>query len=101
MAMVTITNGKDVTKVSQQMFENKFKRYGWRAVKAKQKTVQHYEEELEGTNSEEDIDTIPISDMNAEQLKVYAKKYDIDISKTKSAAEARKVIQTAIRNKNM
>lgn len=99
MAMVTITNGKDVTKVSQQMFENKFKRYGWRTVK--QKTVQHYEEELAGTNSEEDIDTIPISDMNAEQLKVYAKKYDIDISKTKSAAEARKVIQTAIRNKNM
>lgn len=96
MAMVAITNGKDTTKVSQQTFENKFKKNGWRKV-SDRAMRQRYEEEP----VEDDVETIPISDMNGEQLRQYAKAHNIDISKTKSAAEARKVIQTAIRNKNM
>lgn len=96
MAMVTISNGKTITTVSRQTFENKFRCNGWREVKP-QNTRMMFEDEPEDV----DVETIPVSDMNGEQLKQYAKNHGIDISKTKSAAEARKVIQTAIRNKNM
>lgn len=98
MAMVKITNGAKITTVSRNTYENKFKRYGWREVKEGRKETIDFENEDE---KEIDIETIPVSDMNGEQLKQYAKNHGIDISKTKSAAEARKVIQTAIRNKNM
>lgn len=99
MPMVKITNGKSITTVSQQSFENKYRRYGWRKVTQTKKVQGHTEPD--SVDASPDVDTIPISDMDGAQLKEYAKANDIDISKTKSAAEARKVIQAAIRNKNM
>lgn len=97
MAMIRITNGKDVTTVSHQTYENKFRKNGWHEMR---ETQRRRYEPME-PDREEDIDTIPVSDMTQDQLKRYAKEHNIDISRTKSAAEARKVIQTAIRNKNM
>lgn len=97
MAMVKITNGSMVTTVSRETYENKFRKSGWREMKKIPVQKNPFSEDT----GEVDIETIPVSDMNGEQLKQYAKAHDIDISKTKSAAEARKVIQAAIRNKNM
>lgn len=97
MAMVTISNGTIVSTVPRKMFEKKFKKYGWREVRsAPERSITYADEPVEP-----DIDTIPISDMNSDQLKQFARSHDIDISKTKSASEARKVIQAVMRNKNM
>lgn len=96
MSMITITNGTLVTTVSGETYENKFKKNGWRRMR-----TPYREPVLEDDPDNLDIEKIPVSDMNGDQLKQYAKDHDIDISKTKSAAEARKIIQTAIRNKNM
>lgn len=109
MAMVTAykPGTERPIKVSKNSYEHIFKRKGYRLMKPSEKG-ESGEPGIPGSSNAEkimqdepDINTIPVSDMDNDQLKQYAKEHGIDISKTKSAAEARKVIQAAIRNKNM
>lgn len=100
MAMVNIMKGEHTVKVSRQSYETMFKKNGYVIV---DETEQNIDDIVEDEQIEEDdsIDTIPISEMNKEQLMEYAEKHNIDTSKAKNVREARQIIQKAIQQSKM
>lgn len=105
MAMVTARRGQHTVKVSKRSYETLFCNKGYRIVgeeEAKQETdmigTGEFEEEAE---EEHEVETIPISEMNKEQLAEYAKEHNIDTSGARNVREARQVIQKAIRESKM
>ncbi|WP_419023490.1 hypothetical protein [Holdemanella sp.] len=100
MAMVNIMKGEHTVKVSRQSYETMFKQNGYVIV---DETKQNIDDIIEDEQIEEDdsVDTIPISEMNKEQLAEYATKHNIDTSKAKNVREARQIIQKAIQQSKM
>lgn len=100
MAMVNIMKGEHTVKVSRQSYETMFKKNGYVIV---DETKQNIDDIVEDEQVEEDdsVDTIPISEMNKEQLAEYATKHNIDTSKAKNVREARQIIQKAIQQSKM
>ena len=100
MAMVNIMKGEHTVKVSRQSYETMFKKNGYVIV---DETKQNIDDSVEDEQIEEDdsVDTIPISEMNKEQLMEYAEKHNIDTSKAKNVREARQIIQKAIQQSKM
>lgn len=100
MAMVNIMKGEHAVKVSRQSYETMFKKNGYVIV---DETKQNIDDIVEDEYIEEDdsVDTIPISEMNKEQLAEYATKHNIDTSKAKNVREARQIIQKAIQQSKM
>ena len=100
MAMVNIMKGEHTVKVSRQSYETMFKQNGYVIV---DETKQNIDDIVEDEQIEEDdsVDTIPISEMNKEQLAEYATKHNIDTSKAKNVREARQIIQKAIQQSKM
>ena len=106
MAMVEAVNDKGhVIKVSKHSYESLFKPKGYMIVGENKKVeepkeiVEDFEEVKEETELE--IDTVPISEMNKEQLAEYAKEHGIDTSNARNVREARQIIQKAIRAQNV
>ena len=94
-------------KVTMKQYENKYKRLGYMIVGGSMKT-----EEVEGPEHEvveqdiieedsEDIESIPISEMNKEQLMRFAKVHNINTKSAKNVAEARRIIQRAVKEAKM
>lgn len=100
MAMVNIMKGEHTVKVSRRSYETMFKKNGYVIV---DETKQNIDDIVEDEQIEEDdsVDTIPISEMNKEQLAEYATKHNIDTSKAKNVREARQIIQKAIQQSKM
>ena len=100
MAMVNIMKGEHTVKVSRQSYETMFKQNGYVIV---DETEQNIDDIVEDEQIEEDnsVDTIPISEMNKEQLAEYATKHNINTSKAKNVREARQIIQKAIQQSKM
>ena len=100
MAMVNIMKGEHTVKVSRNSYETMFKKNGYVIV---DETEQNIDDIVEDEQIEEDdsVDTIPISEMNKEQLAEYATKHNIDTSKAKNVREARQIIQKAIQQNKM
>lgn len=100
MAMVNIMKGEHTVKVSRQSYETMFKKNGYVIV---DENKQNIDDIVEDEQIEEDdlVDTIPISEMNKEQLMEYAEKHNIDTSKAKNVREARQIIQKAIQQRKM
>lgn len=100
MAMVNIMKGEHTVKVSRQSYETMFKKNGYVIV---DETKQNIDDIVEDEQIEDDdsVDTIPISEMNKEQLMEYAEKHNIDTSKAKNVREARQIIQKAIQQSKM
>lgn len=100
MAMVKIMKGEHTVKVSRNSYETMFKKNGYVIV---DETEQNIDDIVEDEQIEEDdsVDTIPISEMNKEQLMEYAEKHNIDTSKAKNVREARQIIQKAIQQSKM
>ena len=100
MAMVNIMKGEHTVKVSRNSYETMFKKIGYVIV---DETKQNIDDIVEDEQIEEDdsVDTIPISEMNKEQLAEYATKHNIDTSKAKNVREARQIIQKAIQQSKM
>lgn len=108
MAMVTARRGQHTVKVSKRSYETLFRNKGYRIVgeeEAKQETdmidTGEFEEEEEEEEEVHEVETIPISEMNKEQLAEYAKEHNIDTSGARNVREARQVIQKAIRESKM
>lgn len=107
--MVIARRGKHTIKVSRMSYEKIFKKKGYTVIrdeaetKAKQKDENEKEVEKDVVEEpeEENVDNIPISDMNKQQLSEYAKKHGIDTSGATSVAQARKIIQKEVRMRNM
>lgn len=105
MAMVTARRGQHTVKVSKHSYETLFRKRGYKLVNEEVETnipdmdaeqVVDYEE-----SKEQEIETIPISEMNKEQLAEYAKEHNIDTSGARNVREARQIIQKAIREQKM
>lgn len=105
MAMVTARRGQHTVKVSKHSYETLFRNKGYRIVEdekdavtpnADEKQVAGYEE-----SEEQEVETVPISEMNKEQLAEYAKEHNIDTSGARNVREARQIIQKAIREAKM
>lgn len=108
MAMVTAKRGQHTVKVSKRSYETLFRNKGYRIVgeeEAKQETdmidTGEFEEEEEEEEEVHEVETIPISEMNKEQLAEYAKEHNIDTSGARNVREARQIIQKAIREAKM
>lgn len=100
MAMVNIMKGEHTVKVSRNSYETMFKKNGYVII---DETEQNIDDIVEDEQMEEEdlVDTIPISEMNKEQLMEYAEKHNIDTSKAKNVREARQIIQKAIQQSKM
>lgn len=106
MAMVEAINNKgNRIKVSRHSYEALFKSKGYviisgnKTVEEPKEIIEDFEEVKEET--EQEIDTVPISEMNKEQLAEYAKEHGIDTSNARNVREARQIIQKAIRAQNV
>lgn len=105
--MVTIVKGNNVHRVSTKQYENIFKKLGYVIVgqdkQESEDTVKETEvkEEREEIVTEEDADTVPISEMNKAQLMQFAKAHNIDTRGARNVTEARKIIQKAVREAKM
>lgn len=100
MAMVNIMKGEHTVKVSRNSYETMFKKNGYVIVDETEQNIDDFETEEE-TVEDDSVDTIPISEMNKEQLAEYATKHNIDTSKAKNVREARQIIQKAIQQSKM
>lgn len=105
MAMVIAVRGKNAVKVSRKAYETMFKKRGFRILNEKPEqdrlNVDFEEESEEHEQEEQETETIPISEMNKEQLAEYAKEHNIDTSSARNVREARQIIQKAIRESKM
>lgn len=97
----------NMLKVSMKQYENKYKRLGYMIVGGSMKTeeVEEPEQEVAEQNiveeESEDIESIPISEMNKEQLMRFAKEHNINTKSAKNVAEARRIIQRAVKEAKM
>lgn len=106
MPMVRARRGKQVIVVSKSSFESNFKSKGfvlegtYADHNQKQEPIGtdigQNEELMEG---QPDVETIPISDMNKEQLMQFAKEQKIDTREAKSVSDARRIIQAEMRKR--
>ena len=105
MAMVTAKRGQHVVKVSKHSYETLFRNKGYRIVEDKKDVVTPDVDEEQvvdyGESEEQEVETVPISEMNKEQLAEYAKEHNIDTSGARNVREARQIIQKAIREEKM
>lgn len=99
MAMVNIMKGEHTVKVSRRSYETMFKQNGYVIADETEQNIDDFE--TEETVEDDSVDTIPISEMNKEQLAEYATKHNIDTSKAKNVREARQIIQKAIQQSKM
>ena len=99
MAMVNIMKGEHTVKVSRRAYETMFKQNGYVIVDEAEQNNDDFE--TEEVVEDDSVDTIPISEMNKEQLAEYATKHNIDTSKAKNVREARQIIQKAIQQSKM
>lgn len=105
--MVRAVRGNKEIEVSTRSFETMFKPQGY-VLKNESMGTDEMKDifETEGMQedfeeSKENIDEVPISDMNKSQLAEYAKKHNIDTSSAKTVSEAKKIIQKVVRERNM
>lgn len=105
MAMVTAIRGQHAVKVSKRSYETLFRNKGYRIVEnEKDIEIPDVDEEQVvdyGESEEQEVETVPISEMNKEQLAEYAKEHNIDTSGARNVREARQIIQKAIREAKM
>lgn len=97
----------NMLKVTMKQYENKYKRLGYMIVGGSMKTEEVGEPEHEVVEQDiieedsEDIESIPISEMNKEQLMRFAKVHNINTKSAKNVAEARRIIQRAVKEAKM
>ena len=105
MAMVNAHKGDVRVRIPKSVYEKQFRKLGYildsvdGAKQEKEKTLAHEEEETDKkvvdseAVEEDDLETIPISEMNKEQLAEYAERHGIDTSGCRKVREARQLIQ--------
>lgn len=99
--MVTIMNGRHTTQVTKSVYKNVFKKMGYVIVEEAEKSADEHVGSVEEKTVEIEVDKIPVSEMNKEQLVEYARNHNIDTSSAKNVREARQMIQKAIRESKM
>lgn len=96
-------------KVSRKTYEHLYKNKGYvlvddNGVQIREDTHEDVIDETEFAEPEQveqEVDEIPISEMNSAQLKQFAKEHNIDTSSANNVKEARRIIQKAVREGNV
>ena len=105
MAMVTARRGQHTVRVSKHSYETLFRNKGYKIVGNEKDVVTPDADEEQVVDyvesDEQEVETVPISEMNKEQLAEYAKEHNIDTSSARNVREARQIIQKAIREAKM
>lgn len=105
MAMVTARRGQHTVRVSKHSYETLFRNKGYRIVDDEKDVMNpdvNEEQVVDYVESDkQEVETVPISEMNKEQLAEYAKEHNIDTSSARNVREARQIIQKAIREAKM
>lgn len=104
MAMVNVIIGHEVRKVSKSAYERMFKPKGYRLADGFDEEVKPEDNtviDVESDEIEEAKEETPISQMNKSQLMKFAKEHNIDTHGARNVAEAREMIQKAMRELNM
>lgn len=88
----------DVKVVPRSMYDSYLKHIGYIEIVSKNKKKDEIWDQDDGNGSEvieeiDNIESIPISDMNSKQVKEYAKMKGIDVSGAKSTKEAKDIIR--------
>lgn len=99
MVYARANSTRTTVKVPKHYFERVLKPMGYELVETENDVLEIDEtkEAVKHENSfEEDIMSMPLSEMNQKQLKTFARKKGIDISGTKSFSEAKEVIKKAL-----
>ena len=107
--MVTIKRGQHEIVVSRNTYEKVFKKKGYRIIGEDKTKVEENREVKEPdevetetpVEDENDVDTIPVSDMNSEQLKEFAAKHNIVIPKVKNLGEAKRFVRSKLREQKV
>lgn len=99
MAFVKAVRNGHVIRVSKNSYESMFKDKGYVLMDKSEKV--EVKTKPEEAKVEEEVEEIPVSDMNRTQLMEFAEKHNIDTSDAKNVREARKIIQEAIREHNV
>lgn len=104
--MVVARRGQRTVRVSRSAYEKIYKPKGFMIVSEDAVKTEEVKESKEAEPNveeveDEDVDTIPISDMTAKQLRDYANKHGIDTSSARNLGEARKIVKEAIKNSKM
>lgn len=108
--MVIAVRGEQTAKVSKSFYEKVLKKKGFKIKEDEKKVVHHMDSEHEEAGDmmedqqeekHDDVESIPISEMNKSQLMEFAKKHNIDTRNAKTVPEARRIIQKAIRESKM
>lgn len=100
MAMVNVIIGHEVRKVSKSAYERMFKPKGYRLADGFEEEVKPEDNTVIDVEADE-IEETPISQMNKSQLMKFAKEHNIDTHGARNVAEAREMIQKAMRELNM
>ena len=96
-------------KVSRKSYEHLYKNKGYvlvddDGVQIEEDTHEDVIDETEFAEPEQveqEVDEIPISEMNSAQLRQFAKEHNIDTSSANNVKEARRIIQKAVREGNV
>lgn len=104
--MVVARRGQRTVRVSRSAYEKIYKPKGFMIVSEDAVKTEEVKESKEAEPNveeveNEDVDTIPISDMTAKQLRDYANKNGIDTTSARNLGEARKIVKEAIKNAKM
>jgi len=100
MAYIEIKKGRKRNIVSEHQFETLFAPRGWQRV-TEERAVEKIAELVSEEEQADELETTPINNMSKTQLKAYAERHHIDITGTKSFAEAKKRVQDAIKQSKM
>lgn len=118
MSMVNIQKGKHIIRVSKMSYETMFKNKGYHVISDDKETKKYIDKEnqdetestdvengkmnrYESEEKQEEIETIPISEMNKEQLIRYAEEHNIDTTGARNVREARQIIREHIKESKM
>lgn len=105
MAMVNVIIGHEIRKVSKNAYERMFKPKGYRLADGFDEEVKPEDDKIIDVEADEmeepEHEEVPISQMNKTQLMKFAREHDIDTHGAKNVAEAREMIQKAMRERNM
>lgn len=108
MAFIKARKGDKIVVVSKSAYDKIFKPNGYRAIGEKEEVKEDYVPDFTDSDFDssdydpsgeemDELETIPISDMNKSQLTEYALRHNIDTKGARNVSEARKIIQKAVR----
>lgn len=99
MSFIEVEFKGSIRKITENQYNKIFKHLGYEKVETKpekeRKDIQNEERE------EKEFESIPISEMNQQQIKDFANENGIDISSARSLKEAKRIVSNFLKEQRM